>query len=111
MGTGGPPAILPPTSYRIAYSIPKRINSSCKRAGILRSRRAKSFEDGASQLNRLVKTCMLAVSLRPCGQGDEADASSKFYDQAERAISICKLNVLPRLHLRPIKQVVFLCPS
>ena len=36
---------------------------------------------------------------------------SKFYGQAERAISNGKLNVLPRLHIRPIKQVVFLCPS
>ena len=34
-----------------------------------------------------------------------------FYGQAERAISNGKLNVLLRLHIRPIKQVVFLCPS
>ena len=36
---------------------------------------------------------------------------SKFYGQAERAISNGKLNALLRLHIRPIKQVVFLCPS
>ena len=36
---------------------------------------------------------------------------SKFYGQAERAISNGKLNGLPRLHIRPIKQVVYLCPS
>ena len=36
---------------------------------------------------------------------------SKFYGQAERAISNGQLNVLPRLHIRPIKQVVFLCSS
>ena len=35
----------------------------------------------------------------------------EFYGQAERAISNGKLNVLLRLHIRPIKQVVFLCPS
>ena len=34
-----------------------------------------------------------------------------FYGQAERAISNGKLNALLRLHIRPIKQVVFLCPS
>src|SRR5947209_14387821 len=38
-------------------------------------------------------------------------APSKFYGQAERAISTGKLNALRRLHLQPIKQVVFLCPS
>ncbi len=36
---------------------------------------------------------------------------NKFYGQAERAISNGQLNVLPRLHIRPIKQVVFLCSS
>ena len=36
---------------------------------------------------------------------------SKFYGQAERAISNGKLNVSPRLHIRPIKLVVFQCPS
>ncbi len=36
---------------------------------------------------------------------------SKFYGQAERAISNGKLNALLRLHIRPIKQVVYLCPS
>ena len=35
----------------------------------------------------------------------------EFYGQAERAISNGKLNVLLRLHIRPIKQVVFLCSS
>ena len=33
----------------------------------------------------------------------------KFYGQAERAISNGQLNVLLRLHIRPIKQVVYLC--
>ena len=38
-------------------------------------------------------------------------ARSEFYGQAERAISTGKLNVLLRLHIRPIKLVVFQCPS
>src|SRR5947209_19793303 len=38
-------------------------------------------------------------------------ALSKFYGQAERAISTRKLKRLPSLHSEPIKQVVFLCPS
>jgi len=36
---------------------------------------------------------------------------SKFYGQAERAISNGKLNALLRFHIRPIKLVVFQCPS
>jgi hypothetical protein len=35
----------------------------------------------------------------------------KFYGQAERAISNGKLNVLLRLHIRPINVVVFHGPS
>ena len=35
----------------------------------------------------------------------------EFYGQAERAISNGKLNALLRLHIRPIKLVVFQCPS
>ena len=36
---------------------------------------------------------------------------NKFYGQAERAISNGKLNVLLRLHIRPINVVVFHGPS
>ena len=36
---------------------------------------------------------------------------SKFYGQAERAISNGQLNVLLRLHIRPIDVVVFHGPS
>ena len=36
---------------------------------------------------------------------------SKFYGQAERAISNGQLNVLLRLHIRPINAVVFHGPS
>ena len=38
------------------------------------------------------------------------NAKSKFYGQAERAISNGKLNVLLRLHIRPIHLVVFQGP-
>jgi hypothetical protein len=38
-------------------------------------------------------------------------ARSKFYGQAEWAISNGQLNVLPHLHIRPIKLVVYQCPS
>ena len=38
-------------------------------------------------------------------------APSKFYGQAERAISTGKLRALPPFHLQPINQVVFLGPS
>src|SRR5690348_12291987 len=38
-------------------------------------------------------------------------ALSKFYGQAERAISTGKQRALRRFHFQPIKQVVFLCPS
>ena len=36
---------------------------------------------------------------------------SKFYGQAERAISNGKLNRLLGLHIRPIKLVVYQCPT
>src|SRR5271166_476161 len=36
---------------------------------------------------------------------------SKFYGQAERAISTGKLHALLRFHIQPIKHVVFVCPS
>ena len=36
---------------------------------------------------------------------------SKFYGQAERAISTGKLHALLHFHIQPIKHVVFVCPS
>ena len=47
----------------------------------------------------------------PKRPGPEAHAPSKFYGQAERAISSGELHPLLGFHLRPIKQVVFLRPS
>ena len=38
-------------------------------------------------------------------------APSKFYGQAERAISTGKLHALPRFNILPINQVVYLGPS
>ena len=40
-----------------------------------------------------------------------SSAKSKFYGQAERAISNGKLNVLLRLHIRPINVVVYHGPQ
>ena len=39
------------------------------------------------------------------------NAPSKFYGQAERAISTGKLHALLRFHILPINQVVYLGPS
>ena len=93
----------------------------------------KELEDNTSQLNRLFFTTWSAspgfrfahAGLKPCtteppalfrlGRRPEGlrfhHALSKFYGQAERAISIRKLQELPLFHSGPIKQVVFLCPS
>src|SRR5579872_1724653 len=40
-----------------------------------------------------------------------ARVPSKFYGQAERAISTGKLHALLHFHIQPIKHVVFVCPS
>src|SRR5205823_5525950 len=45
------------------------------------------------------------------GCGNAPPALSQSYGQAERAISTAQLNVSPRLHLPPIKRVIFPCPS
>jgi hypothetical protein len=42
---------------------------------------------------------------------DCCTAPSKFYGQAERAISTGKLHTLLRFHFLPINQVVYLGPS
>ena len=53
---------------------------------------------------------LICVSLRkPAAK--ILNALGKFYGQAERAISTGKLNPSLGLHVQPIKQVVFLCPS
>ena len=45
----------------------------------------------------------------PTGKWELLCMNSKFYGQAERAISNGQLNVLLRLHTRPIKLVVYQC--
>ena len=47
----------------------------------------------------------------PQETSDQICVENKFYGQAERAISSSKLNVLLRLHICPIKLVVFQCSS
>src|SRR5215469_6504947 len=69
----------------------------------------KELEDDASQLNRLLhytnfKICNFKFKIL-------RTALSKFYGQAEWAISIRQLRALLHFHFGPIKQVVFLCPS
>src|SRR6266498_3629229 len=54
---------------------------------------------------------LLGISDGQITQKSKLYVSSKFYGQAERAISIGQLNVLLRLHIRPINVVVFHGPS
>jgi hypothetical protein len=69
----------------------------------------KELEDDASQLNRL---CFLQRRL-PCAGGvfEAPRALSKFYGQAEWAISTRKLRPLPIFDSEPINLVVFQGPS
>ena len=93
----------------------------------------KDREGDASQLNRLIFTtrdaascvsfflsrretrakalCLQAWRFPGLKSGASTNALSKFYGQAERAISTRKLKPLLTLHSVPIKQMVFLCPS
>src|SRR5271165_3572491 len=63
-----------------------------------------------SQLNSIRDTGPGSPSRSACGRFT-ACAPSKFYGQAERAISTGKLHALLRFHIQPIKHVVFVCPS
>jgi hypothetical protein len=89
MGTGVTSTLLPP-----------KIVSTGGRGARNRGRAARAKKlgidiDGLCHKERTVRACI----------------ESKFYGQAERAISTGKLNTLLRLHIRPINQVVFLGPS
>jgi hypothetical protein len=53
-----------------------------------------------------IAECMRDVTFRET----RARALSKFYGQANRAISTRQLKELPLVHFEPIKQVVFLRP-
>jgi hypothetical protein len=115
MGTGGTPAVKSPTSYRICRrAIPFLAGRESHRIA-----HAKSFErssglhtgeDHASQLNRLVLRKSTSQAIFQA-QKHSLHVPSKFYGQAERAISTRKLHALLRFHIEPIKQVIFLCPS
>ena len=59
----------------------------------------------------LVLTGNPLICLHCCMVRGKFYAWSKFYGQAERAISTGKLNVLLRLHIRPINVVVYHGPS
>jgi hypothetical protein len=74
------------------------------RKGPFTSGRIKAFQRAESELSQLNRLMNYLSELN-------ANAPSKFYGQAERAISTRKLKPLLALHLEPIKQVVFLCPS
>ena len=62
----------------------------------------------------LIPSAFIRVHLWPDSSATNIDGQplptlyqGKFYGQAERAISNGQLNVLPRLHIRPINVVVF----
>ena len=71
----------------------------------------KEREGDASQLNRLLHYTNLKFAISNLKFQIRRDALSKFYGQAEWAISIRQLRALLHFHFGPIKQVVFLCPS
>jgi hypothetical protein len=50
-------------------------------------------------------------SRKPTAESRQPHAPSKFYGQAERAISTGELHALLRFNLQPINQVVYLGPS
>ena len=54
---------------------------------------------------------MLSISQSTMNQSLNVCMLSRIYGQAERAISIGKLNTLLCVHLRPINAVVFRGPS
>ena len=116
MGTGGTPAVRSPASCRICPGHPRRqgaVTPDDTRENFPYKERKTSASADVSQLNRLVGITLFAYlyKARLINPGRVTDASSKFYGQAERAISTRKLHALQRVHIEPIKQVVFLCPS
>ena len=100
---------------------------------LTRSQNPKRFAEGFLRRFRVMKSKEQRVTLNSIGRSREnrfllprdlaelhrsvsilqfsLHAPSKFYGQAERAISTGKLNASLHLHIQPIKQVVFLCPS
>ena len=83
----------------------------------LRKRRRNSYQCCISVIQVRTTSTTLLVPVQVLTENWQLrtdncfSAPSKFYGQAERAISTGKLRVLPLLHLQPINQVVFLGPS
>ena len=84
MGTGGSPSLRSP-----------RIGAGTKAPANSIEKRPLAYARGSEYLTGAV--------------GKYRCIYNKFYGQAERAISNGQLSMLPHLHIRPIKQVVFLC--
>ncbi len=72
---------------------------------------AISFQPHGKQGRLMADSRRILTGIRESSGSKCFAVRSKFYGQAERAISNGKLNVLLRLHIRPIKLVVFQCPS
>src|SRR6266571_5554090 len=90
--------------------------SQLNRLGVAPAKsRALLLQDGASGhpfADQATPGCLVWRATRFGGwRRVLADAPGKFYGQAERAISTGKLRALPRFHLQPINQVIFLGPS
>ena len=78
------------------------------------SRRIRTFAVESSTTEYLTGYFTTFGILRNAAQVETENqlcVKNKFYGQAERAISNSKLNVLLRLHICPIKLVVFQCSS
>src|SRR5437879_2512785 len=71
----------------------------------------RSRSRDTSQLNRLSLLFLITTGLVLNVSDNNYSVQSKFYGQAERAISTGKLHTLLCFNLQPINQVVFLGPS
>ena len=96
-------------SHTLARAVPSGLRGLTSVFGMgtggspsLRSPRVGAGKLTACKLGRIEYLTGLARSEYVC-------IHNKFYGQAERAISNGQLSMLPHLHIRPIKQVVFLC--
>ena len=67
--------------------------------------------NGWDPLARITQSIVALATEYLTGSGTKHCAKSRFYGQAERAISTGKLNALLRLHIRPINVIVFDGPS
>jgi hypothetical protein len=111
-----------PHTYACSTIGPTRLNfrvrdgNGCDPRGKLTGKLSKCRSRDTSQLNRLSRR-YLAYNYMACVENLFEQwtmlltAQSKFYGQAERAISTGKLHALLRFNLQPINQVVFLGPS